>query len=295
MSKLSEKYIAGFLDADGTICLQVRKGERPTLMVAFSQKTSKDEVLKRIQEEYGGTFRIKKINGGSYSDLSFCSNSAKKLLNRICKFLVIKKHYANVCLEESEKKVVNPESLKVYLKEQREQRSCPLPKHPTRKWVAGYFDGDGCLSVRSIQKPFGQASIVAHIACSNFDTEGIVLLHNFFGGAIHDMRNGRCRQWCLSLGSPSKAKQFLGYFSKHCIVKRDQTLFVLGCAKMGHYRDGKSIKAALKQLKAREQRLSESGVAQLLKGIKDLPPSKRSDYHLFYRNKLGRILGKRAA
>lgn len=295
MSKLSEKYIAGFLDADGTVYLQVRKGWRPTLFVGFSQKTSKDEVLKCIQEEHGGSLSIVKINGGLYSRLTFCGKNAKKLLSRVCKHLVIKKHYAHVCLEESEKKVADAEKLKAYLKEQRRQRSYPLPKHPTRKWTAGYFDGDGCLSVSSIQKPFGQAYIVAHVACSDFDTEGIEILKNFFGGAIHDMRNGRCRQWILSLGAPSKAKKFLGYFGKHCIVKRDQALFVLGCAEMGHYRDGKNIKTALKQLKAQEQRLSESGVAQLLKGIKDLPKQKRNDYHLFYRDAGGRIRGKRAA
>lgn len=295
MSKLSEKYVAGFFDADGTVCLQFNGRGRPTLYVGFSQKTSKDEVLKRIQEEFGGSFGVVKINGGLYSHLTFCSKNAGKLLNRVHKHLVIKRHYASVCMETAEKKVIDSLEVKKYLKSQRRQRSYPVPKHPTRKWLAGYFDGDGCLSVTDIMRPFGQAHIIAHIACSDYDTEGIDCIKNYFGGAIHNMCDGRCRQWALSLSDPSKAKEFLGYFGKHCIVKRDQVLFVLGCAEMGHYRDGKSIKAALKQLKAQEQRLSESGVAQMVSTIKDLPKQKRNDYHLFYRDENGRIAGKRAA
>jgi hypothetical protein len=295
MSKLSEKYVAGFLDSDGTICLQCREGWKPTLYVGFSQKTSKDEVLKAIQEEFGGSIKNKKVGEGLYSQLDLCGNKAKNLLNRIAKHLVVKRHYANVCLKLSEEKVSNQKAIREELKIQRRQRSYPLPKHPTRKWLAGYFDGDGCLSVMNIRKPFGQAHIVSHIASSNYDTEGIEIIHKNFGGAIHDMKNGTCKQLVISLSNPSKAKEFLGYFGKHCIVKRDQVLFVLGCADMGHYRDGKNIKSALKQLKAQEQRLSESEVAQLVNTIRDLPKRERDDYHLFYRNAGGRIVGKGAA
>lgn len=294
MPKLSEKYIAGFLDADGYMGLQFR-GIKPTLILGFSQKSSKDDVLNRIQSEIGGSKRVKIINGASYSDLTLCSKSAKKALNRIKKYLVIKRNYAHACLDVAEKKIVDKQDAIKNLKFQRLQKSYPLPNFPTRKWLAGYFDGDGCLSVMNTRKPFGQAHIVVHIASSNFDTEGIEILHKSFGGAIHGMRNGRCKQWVLSLDSPSKAKEFLGYFGKHSIVKRDQILFVLGCAEMGHYRDGKNIKSVLKQLKSQEQRLSESGVAKLIGTIKDLPKQKRSDYGDFARNNKGQIIGKKAA
>jgi ribosomal protein S14 len=55
------------------------------------------------------------------------------------------------------------------------------------------------------------------------------------------------------------------------VTKKDQAMFILGCAKMGHYRDGKSIKAGLKHLKAQEHRLSESeaDVSGLLKTVED--------------------------
>jgi len=294
MSRLSEKYIAGFLDADGTISMGLQKDcRRFQLMVQFSQKATSDEVLKRIRDEMGGAIRQNIINGKSYSILSLCGVTAKKCLNRISKYLVIKSHYANMCMEVANKPLFDKKEARAYLRKERQKRSEPLPNFPSRKWLAGYFDGDGCLSVTKITG-LGKANLIAHIACSHFDTEGIEIIHKAFGGAIHDMRNGSCRQWALFL-NPSKAKKFLGYFAKHSIVKRDQNYFVLGCAEMGHYRDGKNIKSALKHLKAQEQRLSDSGVASLLGQIRDLEEPKRTDYKDFYRSPNGKLAGKLVA
>jgi hypothetical protein len=80
------------------------------------------------------------------------------------------------------------------------------------------------------------------------------------------------------------------------VVKRDQAQFLLGCAKMGHLRDGENIKAALKHLKARPHRLNEQGadIGHLLQKVQDLPRKKRTDYGEFVRNARGHIIGKAA-
>lgn len=275
---LSEKYVAGFLDSDGNISLMWPKScSRPQLKVMFSQKTSNDKVLHLIQEAYGGGFRIQTINGVEYSEINLCGSTARKCLERIKKHLVIKRNYAEECLALANTVVVDKEKEKARLKAVRRSLSLPLPNFPSRKWLAGYFDGDGCVSAVAAGVN-GNGAIRAHIACSWYDTEGITIIHKNFGGVIGDMRKGECRQWYMSV-SPSKAKQFLSYFGQYSIVKKSQIDFILGCAEMGHYRDGKSIVATLKQLKAQEHRLSdpEVGVAALVANVTDKPrPWKKS-------------------
>lgn len=276
MPKLSDKYVAGFFDSDGSVNMTWAKDcKRPQPCVSFSQKTSQDRVLHEIQREHGGSIRSYIINGSSYSKLTLYGQTAINALNRIKKHLVIKRHYAHVCIDMANKPVDDVDAAKRHLKEQRRVRSVPLPNFPPRKWLAGYFDGDGCLSVTSLS-PGGNACAVAHIASSDFDTEGIETIYKVFGGRIHGMSSKPVKQWVLSL-NPSNTAKFLGYFAKHLITKREQAELLLGCAAMGHFRDGRNIKAALKSLKAHDHRLSEPTVpaAAYLKDIRDIPAHER--------------------
>lgn len=277
MGRLSDKYVAGFFDADGSVSVVFHADcIAPQLRVAFSQKTEQDEVLHLIQKEYGGCLTYDVVNGVSYTKLSYSGNrQCEKLLRRIVPWSVIKRHYINVCLDVCQRKVNKSEheAIRAYLKIQRKQRSLPLPKHPTRKWLAGYIDGDGCISATTVGR-YATGKVVLHIAASDFDTEGIELIQKQFGGVIHDMCEGRVRQLVIPL-SASKAKDIFADIARHMIVKRSQVEFILGCAEMGHYRDGKNIKAAMKHLKAHPHRLSEPkpNVAELLKSVRNLPPT----------------------
>jgi LAGLIDADG endonuclease len=260
MSRLSEKYIAGFLDADGSVALSFKPDcNIPQLQLSFSQKTSQDEVLHRIQMEIGGGISIVTTNGEQYSRLALYGAKAIAVLNRIRQHLVIKRHYTDWALEQVGKPVESVASFKMEMKVQRRIRSLPLPNFPPRRWLAGYFDGDGCLSVQEVRDN-GRATLIAHMAASEYDTEGLEIIHKAFGGGIYNMCDGRVRQWKLNL-VPSKAIQFLEYFAKHLIVKRDQAEVILSCARIGHYHNGIEIKERLKQLKAQPHRLSETDVA----------------------------------
>jgi len=276
MSKLSEKYIAGFIDADGCIGVQWKKGKyKPLLQVSASQKTSQDKVLKLIQKEHGGRYRIKIIRGNQYSELTLTGVTAEKLLNRIKKHLVIKRYYANAALSiiEERKPPIDLDKTKKWLKEQRKVPSLPLPNFPPRKWLAGYFDGDGCVW-SNYSKSGGHVQISAGITVANYDTEGIKTIHKAFGGTIRPeaRKEGRTTLWTVSL-APSKAIAFLSYFIRHSVVKRSQLDFVLACARMGNFRDGKTIRDTLKHLKAHSHRLNEPGadVAKLVGGVKRIP------------------------
>lgn len=288
---LSEKYIAGFFDADGCVMMQFSKDcSRPQLAVNFSQKTSQAKVLHCIQEVAGGSIRENVIKDNSYSLLTLCGKNARNLLSRILKYMVVKRHYANVCLSIANKPA-DKDEVKAYLRNQRKIKSLPLPNYPSKKWLAGYFDGDGCLAVSRIRKPSGKAVVVSHIASSDYDSEGLELIHKAFGGRLNWMKSN-CRQWQLDFDA-NRAKKFLGYFAKHLITKKEQAYFILGCAEMGHFRDGINIKSALKSLKTHDHRLNDSGfdITSYLSTIRDLPPYKR-DYSGFYRDSKGRIRGR---
>lgn len=258
MSRLSEKYIAGFLDSDGCISVNTKKGKyKPLLNVNFSQQTSRDEVLLLIRESIGeGSLLKRTINGKEYSDLNYSGASAMKLLSRIAQHLVIKKHYAYVCMELVKAgKPVDPITGRAYLKAQRKVESLPIPNYPSRKWMAGYFDGDGNFNT-SAQKCNGKAQVVFNIASSSWDMEGIKLIQRAFGGGIYDLK-GETKVLRINL-QPSKAKEMLNHFGKYLILKKAQADYILSCANMGHYPPGKSMIAIMKQLIAHEHRLSGS-------------------------------------
>ncbi|HKJ72979.1 MAG TPA: LAGLIDADG family homing endonuclease [Alphaproteobacteria bacterium] len=294
MGTLSAKYIAGFVDADGCIGVQWKKGKyKPLLQLSMSQATQQDEVLSLIQEQNGGYRRVKHIKGRDYTELTLTGATAEKLLSRIKNHLVLKRHYANAALSliEKEEPPVDLELAKQWLREQRRVPSLPLPNFPPRQWLAGYFDGDGSMWTSYRKTRGGHVQVSAGISCADYDAEGIETIHKAFGGVIkpHSKGNGKVKQWIVSL-APSKAEEFLGYFVRHLVVKRDQADFILACARMGNFRDGKTIHETLKELKARPHRLSEPGadVSKLVAKVERIPskvwrkniqPKRQSDNH----------------
>lgn len=279
MATLSEKYLAGFFDADG--CVQVvfvRDCKTPQLRIAFSQETKQDEVLHLIQAEYGGCITYDIIGNGQYTKLSFSGNrQCEKLLNRIRNHTVLKRRYIEVCLDICSRQLdpSEMERVRAFLKAQRKVKSYAVPTFPPRKWLAGYFDGDGCLHA-SVHKNSvnGGAAVIVHMAAENCYECGVELIQKAYGGSIKQMREN-VKQWYLSLPA-SKATEFLSYFGKYAIVKRSQIEFILKCAEMGHFRDGKNISAGLKHLKAHPHRLSEPkpDVNSLVQSVKDVAPFK---------------------
>lgn len=292
---ISEKYLAGFLDSDGSICIS-SFDNRLRLKLVFSQKESKDRVLYLIRSEYGGTIHTQTINGKNYTTLSIPHNLAVQILNRIGKHCVIKKDYVKYCLDASSENYASKEETfkaREQLKTLRKHKTAYIRNYPSRKWLAGYFDGDGCISHGAILKPSGACYPVAVIGCANFDKEGIELIQKIFGGNIFDYKR-TCKQWRLAL-DPAKAVQFLEYFSDYLIVKQDEAKLILKCAREHkHFRDGENIKLALQALKAHPHRLNEKALSlsDLFDTIRDLPKYARKDYKDFKRDINGRIIGK---
>lgn len=255
MKVLSDKYIAGFLDADGWIGIN----KRNQLCMEFIQKTANDGVIDFIHQMLGGSrlTRVSKRRGTicSAARLVIAGKRAIGLLNRLHKHLVVKAQLAEDLLAAKEARVATAVSPK---------------NHPSRKWLAGYFDGDGMVSacMNSSQSAHLRVSITAN----KNQSAGLELVQKAFGGNIRIKNNtARWEHHCDS----AKIKQFLGYFSKHSLVKREQIYFALGCAAMGHFRDGATIVHTLKTMKTHPHRLNDLAasvdISSELANVRDLP------------------------
>jgi hypothetical protein len=274
MKRLGEKYIAGFLDADGSFSVQMiscKAGFYPRLTMQFSQETNKDKILFMIQDSVGGTVSYQT----NHAILNVPQKKAKGLLCRIRKYLVLKRGFAEAVidfLDNAKPPYTKPEAefILAYMKQQRKIVETRLPNYPSRQWLAGYFDGDGCIGC-SYRKESGRSYLSARIASQDIYAIGITLIQKAFGGDIYqqEQKGWSNPVWVLHL-EPSKAKKFLEHFAKHSVVKRSQIYFALGCAYGGNYRNGKPIKEILSQLKSQRQRLNDSDVdvTPMLKSIR---------------------------
>lgn len=254
MTALSDKYIAGFLDADGSI----RIDGRGRVWMEFFQKQTNDGVIGRIHEVLGGSLltKIGRRRGKTTvaTRLALSGKKAVSILNRIRKHLVVKAQKAESILAQVEGREAKAVSPKV---------------HPSRAWLAGYFDGDGMVS--AFLNSAGSAGVRTSITTSAAEQAGIELVHKAFGGTLRQ-RDGTAR-WECSMDA-AKAKKFFVFFSKHALIKREQIYFTLGCAAMGHFRDGETIVAILKALKTHPHRLNdlaaEVDVSEHLEQVQDL-------------------------
>jgi hypothetical protein len=257
---MSEKYIAGFIDADGYISVRCRVGARPDLEVSIAQRNDFLDPLYEAQGLFGGTIRHRE-NMGSH-ELQLRSGPARKCIERIKKHLVVKKHQAQAYLVMVDTGAVLKTSqdvagLREQVKAVKRASVDPKQNHPTKKWMAGYIDGDGSFSAKVCKKTGYAYPTLSVLGAENY-TAGIRLLHKAFGGRICMV--GKNHLWQVQLSQPSKAKQVIGYCLKHLQKKQDVARFIYECAKGGNFRDGEAIRNTIKALNSQQHRLSDSTV-----------------------------------
>ena len=275
MSVLSDKYVAGFLDGDGSISVQQGK----YLWLEFHQKIDNDGVIELISQRLPGgglhTKEGKRRGTTTYARrLVYTGQRAVDTLCRLKPYLVTKRVRANRLLRElgfTER--VGTDS---------------VPVHPSRKWLAGYFDADGCIYA-GVSPNGGSSSLQFSIDTDGLEQDGIELVQKAFGGVLRSRgATGNCWRWELKADA-AKAKVFLTYFAQHLILKKEQAYFVLGCAEMGHFRDGATIGDTLKVMKAHPHRLndltSEIDVSASLARVRDLQPQPG----IRYRHAVGQV------
>ena len=254
---MNEKYLAGFIDADGHLSVRARKNARPDLELSISQRAEYRDVLDYAKRIFGGAIREKRE--GKYLELQLKCGPARKAMERLKKYMVIKRHHAEQMIElvRSAGILRTDEDVRAVRNQVRSIRQKPattLPNFPPRKWLAGYVDGDGSFAVKKCRKTGYAYPKLTILAAPNY-TAGIELIQKCFGGKI--WQHGENFQYTLQLSQPSKARQVIGYFAQHLQIKKGQAYFLTGCARAGNFRDGETVRQAIKALNAQQHRLSD--------------------------------------
>ena len=266
---LSEKYLAGFIDADGHFSVRARLGARPDLEFSVAQAVGFQDPLIELQQEFGGVIRLK--HDGQHAELQMRGAPARKVFERLKKYLVLKQDQVERFLDLVDRGVVTKtdadvKAVRNRVKEIRAYGATRQPNYPSRKWMAGYIDGDGSFAVKVCKKTGYAYPNLTILAAPNYFV-GITLLQKAFGGRINAM--GQNAVWSVSLSQPSKIEQVLGYCAQHLRRKQAQAYFLLGCAKGGNLRDGEAIHSAIITLNAQQHRLSDptAEAHTLLQGV----------------------------
>lgn len=243
MNESLVKYLAGLLDADGSLSFNFAADQNRVgrwfvtlrMTLASSIAVDKGGFVDTLPEVTGfGSFRTDRdkfktwtVNGRA--DLEM-------LLPRVIKHMVIKAQHWQWLLGiwrelRSDRKTVSTEereALTTASKESRRSRHGPIkPKnHPTWAWLAGYLDGDGCYSYRKhVANGYEQwtihVSAVAHVN----DICGLEFLQRSFAGRIVEQgQSPNVKLWIRSLGYQNRnfALKFLPNVAKHSRLKRDK-------------------------------------------------------------------------
>jgi len=257
---MSEKYLAGFIDADGHLSVRARKGARPDMEFSVAQRSDFTEPLIELRDMFGG--RIREKFSGEHLELQMRCGPAVKCIERLKKYMVLKQHHAAQYLDMAFRAPVLRTDSEVLefrqkVKAVRREPNKFVRNFPSRKWMAGYIDGDGCFAIKKCKKTGYAYPFLTILAAENY-TPGIELIQKAFGGAIRISGTNSILQ--LQLSNPSKAKQVIGYCGKHLRKKYDVAHFILKCAKSGNFRDGEAIRRTVSALNSQQHRLSDSTV-----------------------------------
>lgn len=267
MNESLVKYLAGLLDADGSLSFAFkadtnREGQffvGLVLSLASSDAIDLHGFIDALPEatkmgsvyRYGAKKQFKSWKVTKRADLEM-------LLPRLIKHMVIKaKHWQwlfdqwrefRVGYGERNCDVAKRQELTNLSRASRNERVGPLkPKnHPTWAWLAGYLDGDGCYSYRHyIVNGYNQwtinVSAVAHIK----DISVLEFLQQSFGGSIINQgQSDNVKIWRRSLGYQHRsfAENFLPNLAKHSRFKRNKIDAILS-----HHRQRLSVPGAKAQ------------------------------------------------
>lgn len=258
------KYLAGLLDADGSLSFAFKSDPNRSdhnfvgLVLSLASSDAVDhhgfiDTLPSLTgfgavNRYGAKNQFKTWRVTKRADLEM-------LLPRLVKHMVIKARHWQWLMDQwrdlrrTSCSDAERDALKEGSKRSRVENAGPLkPKnHPTWAWLAGYLDGDGTYACRRHQDPQGrwlQVMNVSAVAHRN-DMVSLEFLQRSFGGFIYPQgQSPDVFVWRRSLGlrNRSFAERFLPHVAKHSRMKRHKIDAILS-----HHRQRLSVPSATAQ------------------------------------------------
>lgn len=218
------KYLAGLLDADGSLSFVHNNGYL-SLMFSCSMSESIDrngELAKYLSSKVGKLHTRKREDTWAVQNewVIYSRKEHELFLPHVIKHMVVKGNKWNFMLEKFRelKATKLTESEFNSLRETADSLHGPVKhkNHPTWAWVAGYIDGDGWYLKRVRKNVEMHVGAVSHPA----QQEGLQLLHKAFGGTLKNDR-GHIR-WIRNLGPRDKkfALDFLSKMVQHSRLKK---------------------------------------------------------------------------
>lgn len=219
------KYWAGLFDADGSFDSYPAIREDGSYYINIKATLYQKDLRPLIKLAKAYNVEYKPTKNCSY--VSLHGSKAFSFIQEIKNHLVIKRAVAELLLSYRGKTLSNKDELLKFREEVKVARKTTSPEKPfpSRKWMAGYIDGDGCLH-SSFRKKDGNIEFKLAVVSHKTQSSGLELMHKVFGGYI--TTQGDVLKWNLSL-SISKGKQVLEYFSDHLLMKKDQADLILKC------------------------------------------------------------------
>ena len=236
MTETEVKYLAGLIDADGSIGFEfVDNKVYLALSIIAAESIDKHGFIKSLPALTGaGTVCEKSRKVETWAKVAVWKMSKAKdiemLLPRFIKHMVIKGKHCQRMLNQWQKYRSQTltdtviEQLKVFAKASRADAGPVKPKkHPTWAWVAGYLDGDGSYIYKQPPSHSHPRMIVQATAHEN-DKVALELLYKAFGGTLNN-RGISCPHiwdWKHSLGrsNNSFALAFLPKVLNHSKLKK---------------------------------------------------------------------------
>lgn len=243
MNETLIKYLAGLLDADGSLSLSFRCDENKegryyvglNLRLASSDAVDQRGFVSALPQDTGMGTISRYGSKRQYISWNISKRShLEMVLPRLIKHMVIKAQHWQYLLDvwregRKESKTCSTEeriALTAASKESRRLRVGPIrPKnHPTWAWLAGYLDGDGWYTYTSgVYKGYRQWRMEVG-ACSHINDAGVLeFLQRSFGGRIkcHSQSNN-AMVWKRALGYQNRtfALGFLSKLARHSHLKR---------------------------------------------------------------------------
>ncbi len=222
---MNDKYIAGFIDADGSFDIRVNKVNgryyiTPRLRICQKFVTT----LELIQSHFGWG-NIRKTKQG-YFEYAVAGKKAKTVISRLHQHFILKQAQAKFIVDFDFSGSWDKGSIKDLKKLLKELRFTEGTKRsfPSRKWLAGYVDGDGCVTA-TLRKDRSKPSIAFMITVDNRDIRGIQLIQKNFGGFIQSKTatTSRLDIWL----NRTNCEKLFTYFNKHLLLKGSQFDLVL--------------------------------------------------------------------
>lgn len=232
MTETQIKYLAGLLDADGSLSFKFCKASSGKTFVYLTLGLTASEKVDRVGYiqslgEYAGTVCKVTYDKESFSDANKwhvqSSTEISKLLPRITKHMVVKgRHWNNLLNIFSAFRGIDVSGYIEVLKEfsiesRKDTGPIKAKNHPTWAWVAGYLDGDGCYTLS--KKGALHVGCITHME----DLDGVNLLFKAFGGTVYEPRlEDSTVLWRRGLGPSHKefALRFLRKVHKHSQLKK---------------------------------------------------------------------------